>query len=482
MLPSRLLKITSGYVDGNWTTASSGDTMPVINPATGEEIARVPVMGPSETVRAVESASRAVQSPPTIDQRREWLTQLADLIIAQRSELGRIITHEHGKPLPEALGEVDYSASFFRYYADQVQHLALHHLPQRPRDHDWTVRYRPTGVVGLITPWNFPLAMLAKKFSAALAAGCSSVVKPSSKTPLSVIALFSLLEQIGLPAGVANLVMGPAAEISKVLCQHPAVRLISFTGSTSVGKQLLAATADHIKRMSLELGGNAPFVVFDDADLLHAVDQLVSNKFRGGGQTCVCANRLYVQTGVADQFTDLLVKRVSAMKIGNGMDAGVDIGPLIDRRGFDKVLQHVEDALNKGATRVAGHSPDIPSGDYGCFFPPTVLRGVTAGMQCVHDETFGPLVPVIEFAEEEAVIEAANSTEYGLAAYVFTGDEDRARRVIARLDFGHVGHNTGTGPTAEAAFGGMKHSGFGREGGLEGLHEFVETQTVPRGG
>ena len=480
MIQSPLLKSTNGYINGKWCAADSAHTMPVINPATGETIAIVPVMGRDETTRAVDAAARTLVTPASIEQRGEWLGRLADLITEHRDELGRIITHEHGKPFAEAQGEADYAASFFRYYAGCVDYLRPKQLAERPRNHAWTVYYRPAGVAALITPWNFPLAMLAKKFSAALAADCCCVIKPSSKTPLSMVALFSLIEQIGLPPGKANLVLGPAGEISDVLCQHPAVRVISFTGSTSVGKKLIADTAPHLKRLALELGGNAPFIVFDDADVDRAVDQLMSNKFRGAGQTCVCANRVYVQQGIADAFAEKLAARANTIKIGNGMEEGVTMGPLIDRKAFDKVKRHVDDAISKGAKRVAGCAPIEPKPNEGCFFPPTVLRGVTAHMECVHDETFGPLAPIIEFQSEEEAIEAANRTEYGLAAYVFTASDERAARVIPRLSFGHVGHNTGSGPTAEAPFGGMKHSGFGREGGLEGLHDFIETQTVPR--
>ncbi len=479
MLSSALLRRTHGFIDGQWCPADSARTMPVINPATGETIAIVPVMGRTETNRAVDVASRTLATPASIEQRSEWLGKLADLIAEHRSELGRIITHEHGKPFAEAQGEADYAASFFRYYAGVVDHLKPKVLTDRPRNHSWTVYYRPAGVVALITPWNFPLAMLAKKFSAALAADCCCVIKPSSKTPLSMVALFSLIEQIGLPPGKANLVLGPAGEISDVLCEHSAVRVISFTGSTPVGKKLAADTAPHLKRLALELGGNAPFIVFDDADVDQAVEQLMSNKFRGAGQTCVCANRVYVQQGVADAFSEKLTARVNAIKVGNGMDDGVTMGPLIDAKAVEKVKRHVEDAVARGARCVNNPTPISTSLNTSSFYPPTVLRGVTAEMECVNDETFGPLAPIIEFQTEAEVIEAANRTEYGLAAYVFTADSDRADRVIPRLSFGHVGYNTGSGPTAEAPFGGMKHSGFGREGGLEGLHDFVETQTVP---
>lgn len=480
MLDSPLLKTTHGYIDGKWCKADSGKTMPVINPATGEPIAIVPVMGRDETTRAINAAARTLTIPASIEQRRQWLSQLADQITQHREELGRIITHEHGKPLKEAQGEADYAASFFRYYAGVVDHLKPKPLSEQPRGLHWTTYYRPAGVAALITPWNFPLAMLAKKFSAALAADCCCVIKPSSKTPLSMVALFTLIEQIGLPPGKVNLVLGPAGEISDVLCEHPAVRVISFTGSTPVGKKLIADTAPHLKRLSLELGGNAPYIVFEDADIDHAVDQLMANKFRGSGQTCVCANRLYVHRKIADAFAEKLAARVNALKVGNGMEDDVTMGPLIDRKAFDKVKRHVDNAISLGAKRVAGATPVEPQANQGSFFPPTVLRGVTSKMECVTDETFGPLAPIIEFDEEEEVIVAANNTEYGLAAYVFTASDERAARVISRLTFGHVGHNTGSGPTAEAPFGGMKHSGFGREGGLEGMHDFVELQTVPR--
>ena len=457
--------------------------MPVLNPATSEPIAIVPVMGRDETVRAVEAADHTLATPTSIEQRSLWLKQIADLITEHRQELGRIVTHEHGKPWGEAQGEADYAASFFRYYSKCIEHLRPKQLPDRPRGYSWTVHYRPAGVAALVTPWNFPLAMLAKKFSAALAADCGCVIKPSSKTPLSVVALFTLLEQLQLPSGKANLILGPAGPISDVLCEHPAVRVISFTGSTPVGKKLMAATAPHLKRLSLELGGNAPFIVFDDADVDEAVDQLMANKFRGAGQTCVCANRVYVQTNLVEAFAEKLSAKASALKVGNGMDEGTEMGPLIDRSAFDKVKRHVNNAIALGATRIAGadptSTPQDSSQDSGQFYPPTVLRGVTPAMECVKEETFGPVAPILEFSDEEEVIAAANSTEYGLAAYVFTRDDVRAQRVISQLRFGHVGHNTGSGPTAEAPFGGMKHSGFGREGGVEGLHDFIEPQSVP---
>ena len=482
MIQSPLLEPIAAYVHGQWIQAASKATFDVSNPADNSLLCSVPRLSGQEAVRAIESATRAQESSTSIEQRSKWLGRLAELILENKRELGRIITLEHGKPWPEAIGEAEYAASFFRYYAEAVQHLEPKAVPGRPRNHSWTVYYRPAGVVALITPWNFPLAMLAKKFSAALPADCASVVKPSSKTPLSMIALFSLIHQLDLPTGKASLVLGSAGEIGDVLCTHPAVRVISFTGSTDVGKKLMAMSAPHLKRLSLELGGNAPFIVFDDADLDHAVDAFVMNKFRGAGQTCVCANRLYVHKDIAGEFASRLAKRVRRMKIGNGIEEGTDIGPLIDSEAREKVQRHFDDAIAHGATCLAGGT-DILSAEQesiGSYFPPTVLGGVTAAMACVNEETFGPLAPMIKFSDEAEVVREANRTEYGLAAYLFTANEARAERIIAKLAFGHVGHNTGTGPTAEAPFGGMKQSGFGREGGLEGLHDFTEPQSVPR--
>jgi succinate-semialdehyde dehydrogenase/glutarate-semialdehyde dehydrogenase len=335
-------------------------------------------------------------------------------------------------------------------------------------------------VAALITPWNFPFAMIAKKLAAAIAADCAVIVKPSGKTPLSMIALFELLREAGFPAGRANLVIGRSAPIGQVLCQHPGVRVLSFTGSTAVGRTLISATADQVKRLSLELGGNAPFLVFEDADPAYAAEQLVQNKLRASGQTCVCTNRVFVHRAVAEPFVRALVERVGPLRVGDGMEPGVDLGPLIDRAGYEKVRAHVEDALANGAVRVAGHDFDPEGRDFGFFFPPTVLRGVTMGMACTREETFGPIFPIVEFETEAEALTWSNQTDYGLAAYVFTEDEARAERVVEQLRFGHVGLNTGTGPAPEAPFGGMKQSGFGREGGAEGLLEFVELQTVPR--
>ncbi len=476
MIESPLLEHVQGFINGDWAQAQSGQTLAVINPATGETLSKVPLMGHDETRLAVESAQSALAQPAPIEQRRQWLNQVADLHIEHKKELGRIITLENGKPWKEAQAEAEYAAGFYRYCATHIEKLKTRHLQEQPKNHTWTVHHRPAGVVGLITPWNFPLAMIAKKLSAALAADCPSVIKPAEKTPLSMVALFSLLDQVGLAAGKVNLVMGHADQIGRVLCEHPAVRTISFTGSTRVGRLLIAATAPHVKKLSLELGGNAPFVVFDDADLDRAAEHLIQNKFRGAGQTCVCTNRVYIQRSAAAAFIEKVAARVSGLKVGNGMEDGVDIGPLIDRGAVQRVATLVDDALTQGATRVAGKA--WSAADDGCFFPPTVLRGVTDEMPCTREEIFGPVLPVIEFEDEQDAVRRSNGTEYGLAAYVFTADPKRAERVAGMLQFGHVGLNTGAGPTPEAPFGGMKQSGFGREGGTEGLFEFTEPQAI----
>lgn len=483
MIESPLLTHMNGYIGGRWQDAADGNTFDVYNPATGEKIAAVASMTADDVNAAVDAGSQALRltRPYSIEARQGWLEGIRDALKENREEVGRILCLEHGKPLKEAQGEVDYAAGFFDYCAKHIQALDAHTLAEKPKDCTWTVHYRPVGVTGLITPWNFPIGMIAKKLSAALAAGCPSVIKPASETPLTMIALFSLMDQhVDLPTGMVNLVMGKASVIGKVLCEHPDVPMLSFTGSTEVGRKLLVDTSEQVKKLALELGGNAPFIVFEDADLDATADNLIANKFRGGGQTCVCANRIFVHENVMDRFGEKLAERVNRMTVGDGMKAGVDLGPLINKAGFDKVRRHVSDALERGAKLVAGREPTELSGN-DLFYPPTVLSGINRDMACSREETFGPLVPMASFRNEEEVIEAGNDTEFGLAAYVFTADAERAQRVAAGLRFGHVGWNTGTGPTPEAPFGGMKASGIGREGGLEGLFEFVEPQTIPRG-
>ncbi len=481
MIESYLLKHISGYIDGQWVEADSGESVEVLNPANGKVLAEMPKMGQAETRRAIEAAKGALK-PNDLETRREWLEDIRDALLDEKEEIGRILCLEHGKPWKEAQGEVEYAAGFFDYCAKNIDILKPDQLKEKAKDCTWTVHHRPVGVVGLITPWNFPIGMIAKKIAPAIAADCPSVIKPASETPLTMIAMFQLFhERLDLPKGFVNLVMGSSSQIGGELMSSPDVTMISFTGSTEVGKLLIEQSKDHVKKLGLELGGNAPFIVFDDADIDHATTQLVGNKFRGGGQTCVCANRIYVQAGVYKEFTDKLVEKVKALKVGDGMDEDIDVGPLINKAGFEKVQNHVADALSKGAKLVAGKHPDELDADKNLFYTPTVITGVTHDMACCKEETFGPLVPMIEFDDEDEVIELGNTTEFGLASYVFTSDEKRAEKTIRGLHFGHCGWNTGTGPAPHAPFGGMKQSGIGREGGDEGIMEFVEVQTVPRG-
>jgi succinate-semialdehyde dehydrogenase/glutarate-semialdehyde dehydrogenase len=471
-LASLVLPGPGGFTKGR-------QTFDVRNPATGELLARLPVMGAKETAAAIAAAAASFRhAPASPEVRAGWLRSIVGLLKENREELARIITLEQGKPLAESRTEVDYSSGFFRFFAENIGALAPRRLAAPIHGCEWTVHLRPAGVVGLITPWNFPLAMLAKKLAAALAAGCPSVVKPAELTPLTCVALWNLLGKIGLPPGHASLVVGHPKAIGDALCRDERVRLISFTGSTAVGRLLFAQSAGTLKRLSLELGGNAPFIVFDDAAIEPAVDALITNKFRCAGQTCVCTNRVYLHRRIRAAFIEALVARIGRLKVGNGLEPGTDIGPLINRDGFRKVSRHVADAVRRGAKRVAGITPKEPKEDWGFFFPPTVLTGVRPDMLVFREETFGPLISIADFTTEKEVIEAANGTPYGLAAYVFGRDLERTQRVAAGLSFGHVAINSGVGPTPEVPFGGFKQSGFGREGGLEGLLEFCEPQSV----
>jgi len=483
MIESYLLKNIGGYIDGSWCQAESDKSFAVSNPANGKKLTDVGMMGTIETERAIAAAKRANQSRRDIQTRREWLEDIANALRDEKREIGRVLCLEHGKPWQEAQGEVDYAASFFDYFAEIIDELQPDTLPGNVKGCSWTVHHRPVGVVGLITPWNFPIGMIAKKLAPALAADCPSVTKPAQETPLTMIAMFQLIhDRLDLPPGMVNLVIGEETEIGNTLTGSPDVPMLSFTGSTGVGRLLINNTKEQIKKLGLELGGNAPFIVCDDADLDAAATNLIANKFRGSGQTCVCANRIYVQDSIYDEFTEKLVAKVKAMRVGDGMDDNVDMGPLINADGFNKVKKHVADALENGATLETGKHPNELSSDRNLFYPPTVISRVTHEMLCTREETFGPLVPLIRFKSDEEAIMAGNDTEFGLAAYVFCSNSDRAHHIISRLSFGHCGLNTGTGPAAHAPFGGMKQSGIGREGGREGLLEFTEPQTVPNGG
>jgi len=481
MIDSPLLKPCLGYINGRWVGAVSEQTSSVRNPATGEHLADVPKMGETETSEAIEAAAGTMHPFASASDRQKWLLSIAAGLLDHRDALGKIITMEQGKPLREAAGEVEYAAAFYSHFAGILDHVAPRALPERLRNCRWTVHHRPAGVAGLITPWNFPLAMFSKKLSAAMGAGCAVVMRPASPTPLSAVAFCHVAERVGIPPGWINLVIGDSKAIARVLCEHPAVRVISFTGSTEIGQTLAGQASPRIKRVAMELGGNAPFIVFEDADLPQAVEALVANKFRCGGQTCVCANRVFVHQSVIGAFIERLAPRVEALKVGDGLAPDTNIGPLINRSAFDKVAGHVADALSKGARRIVGTAPLRPPDDWGCFYPPTLLSNITRDMRVFQEETFGPIIALTQFSSENEAIRLANDTEYGLAAYVFTADSEKAHRCAECLSFGHVGINTGTGPTPEAPFGGMKHSGFGREGGTEGLAEFCEPQTVVMG-
>jgi len=461
-------------------TAGNADTFPVYNPATGELLAQMPAMSAAETVAALNGAQAALATTHTVAERSAWLLGIEQGLLARREELAAIITQEQGKPLPEARVEVEYAAGFFKFYAKAIENLEPHRIEESIRSARWTTFQRPAGVVALITPWNFPLAMLAKKLAPALAAGCATVTKPAELAPLSAIALRAVAIKAGVPGERVQILTGPPESIGDVFCSHPAVRLISFTGSTGVGQLLSQKAAPHLKRLALELGGNAPFIVFEDADLEAAAAAVVPNKFRCAGQTCVCANRFYVHQSVVEEFTRLVIQHVARLRSGNGMDAGVDLGPLINKDGWEKVVRHVNDALAKGASRVFGIEAEPSRHEWGHYFPPTVLTGTNSDMLLSREETFGPVVAIGAFETEEEAVALANSSQFGLAAYVFSGAEERIERLLPCLQFGHVGVNTGTGPTPEAAFGGMKQSGYGREGGLEGLLEYCEAQTVAR--
>lgn len=479
MIASPLLRNLTGYADGQWDSTSPSARFPVVNPATGELLAELPDMGATGARRAIEAASRScAAAAPPLAERRTWLAGITRALEEHRDELARIITLEQGKPLKESLVEVDYAVGFFRFFADHLELLEARTLAEEIRQCRWTVHQRPAGVAALISPWNFPLAQFSKKLSAALAAGCALVLKPAELAPLSAIAFWALLEKIGVPMPRLNLVVGRPEPIGQVFCEHPAVRVISFTGSTATGALLARQAAPHIKRLALELGGNAPCIVFEDADLQPAAEALIANKFRCAGQTCVCANRVYVHQEIHDRFVEALAGRMSRLKVGNGLEAGTDLGPLINRAAFEKVRAHVTDALDHGADRILGEDLRPPSTDWGCFFPPTLLTRMTEERLGFREETFGPVVAVQSFTSESEVIALANATPYGLAAYLFTGATERAQRCAAQLQFGHVAINSGSGPTPEAPFGGMKSSGIGREGGAEGLAEFAEPQTV----
>ena len=473
---SSLLK-TQAHINGQWLNADSGETLGVINPATGETIAEVAKCGTAETRRMIEAAAMAQKqwAKSTIKERAAVLRRWFDLVMENQEDLAQILTAEQGKPLAEARGEVAYGANYIEWFSEESKRVYGDTIPQPSNDKRIVVIKQPVGVVACITPWNFPNAMLTRKIAPAIAAGCAVVCKPANATPLSALALMELGVRAGFPPGLMNIVTGRTAEIGAELTVNPQVRKVTFTGSTPVGKQLMAECAETVKRTSMELGGNAPFIVFDDADIDAAVQGTLVSKYRNAGQTCVCANRIFVQDGIYDEFAKRLAEKSALMKVGNGLDAGVEQGPLIDQQGFDKVTAHVDDALAKGATALVGGKPHELGGTY---FEPTVLTGMDSSMRMFREETFGPVAGLFRFTDEAEAIKAANDTEFGLAAYLFTENASRLFRVSEALEYGIVAANTGIFSSEVGPFGGVKNSGLGREGSKYGIDEFLEIKFV----
>ena len=461
------------YIDGAWVDADSGQTIAVNNPASGEILGTVPKLGAAETRRAIEAANRALPAwrALTAKERAQKLRRWFELLMENQDDLARLMTLEQGKPLAEAKGEIAYAASFIEWFAEEAKRVYGDTIPGHQADKRLIVIKQPIGVTAAITPWNFPAAMITRKAGPALAAGCTMVVKPASQTPFSALALVALAERAGIPAGVLSVVTGSASEIGNELTGNPIVRKLSFTGSTEIGRQLMAQCAPDIKKLSLELGGNAPFIVFDDADLDKAVEGAMASKYRNAGQTCVCANRIYVQDGVYDAFVEKLKAAVSTLKVGNGLEAGVTTGPLIDDKAVAKVREHIDDALNQGAEVVFGGQSHALGGS---FFEPTILVNVPRGARVSREETFGPLAPLFRFKDEDEVIAMANDTEFGLASYFYARDLSRVFRVAEALEYGMVGINTGIISNEVAPFGGVKASGLGREGSKYGIEEYLE--------
>ncbi|SPA51480.1 NADP-dependent succinate-semialdehyde dehydrogenase [Cupriavidus taiwanensis] len=457
-------------IDGRWIDGER--RIDVTNPATGERVGQVPQLGAEETRQAIEAANRALPAwrARTAKERSALLRKWFELIIANQEDLARIMTAEQGKPIAEARGEIAYAASFIEWFAEEGKRVYGDTIPAPVSNQRIVVTREPVGVCAAITPWNFPAAMITRKAGPALAVGCTMVLKPASQTPLTALALVALAERAGIPAGVLSVVTGAASAIGGEMSSNALVRKLTFTGSTEVGRTLMAQTAATIKKVSMELGGNAPFIVFDDADLDAAVEGAIVSKYRNAGQTCVCANRIYVQSGVYEAFAQKLVAAVAALKVGNGMDDGVRIGPLIDDKAVAKVEEHIADALGKGARLLQGGQRHALGHS---FFQPTVLADVAPGMLVAREETFGPLAPLFRFDTEDDVVAMANDTEFGLASYFYARDLGRVWRVSERLEYGMVGVNTGLISNEVAPFGGVKQSGVGREGSHYGIDDYL---------
>jgi succinate-semialdehyde dehydrogenase/glutarate-semialdehyde dehydrogenase len=482
-----MLQKTSPYmreanlIGGAWVQADSGATIDVTNPATGLKLGTVPRSGRAETRRAIEAAEEAFQSwrKTSVLERHKLLRKLHDAILDNQQTLAELLTLEQGKSLTEAKGEVAISAAYILWFAEEGRRTYGDVVPSPWADRRIIVTKEPTGVIAAITPWNFPSSMLARKIGPALAAGCTTVVKPASQTPYSGLAWGALVEEAGFPKGVVNIVTGAAGEIGDELCANPLVKKITFTGSTEVGKILLQKASSTVKKVSMELGGNAPFLVFDDADIGRAVEGAIAAKYRNSGQTCVCTNRFFVQAGVYDRFVEKLVEATGKLKVGPGLDDGTQQGPLIDDKAVEKVEEFVEDAKAKGAKVVAGGKRHALGGT---FYEPTVIAGATTDMRFMKEEIFGPVAPIFKFETEEEAVRLANDTEFGLACYFYTNDLGRTFRVSEGLKYGMVGVNEGIITTVEAPFGGVKESGLGKEGGHQGIEDYLDTKYVCIGG
>lgn len=477
---SSLLK-TAAFIDGQWVDADAGDTLPVTNPATGEVVARVANCGTAETRRTIAAAELAQKdwAKSTAKERATLLRRWFDLINENQADLAQILTAEQGKPLAEAQAEIAYGANYIEWFSEESKRIYGDTIPQPSNDKRIMVVKQPVGVVACITPWNFPIAMLTRKIAPAIAAGCAVVCKPANATPLSALALTELADRAGFPKGLINIVTGRTAEIGAEITASPIVRKLTFTGSTPVGKQLMAECAGTVKRTSMELGGNAPFIVFEDADIDAAVQGALISKFRNAGQTCVCSNRFFIQEQVYDQFVNKFAAAVEKLKLGNGMEQGVNLGPLIDQKAVKTVCEFIDDAVAKGATIRAGGGPS-ELGD--CFVAPTLLTEVNPSMRVFSEEIFGPVAPIFKFSTEDQVIQLANDTEFGLAAYFYSRDVGRIYRVAEQLEFGIVGINEGVVSNEMAPFGGVKESGNGREGSKYGLDDYLEIKYICIGG
>ncbi|HEU5139543.1 MAG TPA: NAD-dependent succinate-semialdehyde dehydrogenase [Bacillales bacterium] len=468
------------YINGEWV-GKDEQKFEIINPANGEVIGTMPEGTEDDVNKAIDAAHKALPAwrDLTAEERAGYLETVYDLMMENEDELATIMTLENGKPMKESRAEVHYAASFFKWFAGEARRIYGKTIPGKAKNHRIQVVHQPVGVVAAITPWNFPAAMITRKMGPALAAGCTFLVKPPKETPLTSIKLIEYCEQAGIPKGVVNHIVSPDEVFSNTIKDSTKVRKLTFTGSTEVGTLLMKQSAEHIKNVSFELGGQAPLIVMDDADLEKAVQGAMDSKFRNAGQTCIASNRYYVQSGIHDQFVDRITDEVKKLKVGNGLEEGIDIGPLINKEGYEKVEKHVDDAVDKGAKVVVGGKGGERDGGY--YYEPTILTDVTDDMICMNQETFGPLIPIRKIESDEEGVRLANDTRYGLAGYFFTESVTRGTKIYEAMDYGIIGWNHGAPSAAQAPFGGMKESGIGREGGHEGIEEYLETKYISLG-